>query len=67
MLGLKLGYLDMLNLVVTLLIIALIAGVLGFGGISIAAVGLAKIVFFIAIVLFLIAAVGGLVGGPSRL
>jgi len=57
----------MLNLVVTLLIIALIAGVLGFGGISIAAVGLAKIVFFIAIVLFLIAAIGGLFGGRGRL
>jgi uncharacterized membrane protein YtjA (UPF0391 family) len=56
----------MLNLVVTLLIIALIAGVLGFGGIAFAAIGIAKIVFFIAIVLFLIAAIGGLVG-PGRL
>ncbi len=35
----------MLNLVVTLLIIALIAAVLGFGGIAGAAVGIAKIVF----------------------
>jgi uncharacterized membrane protein YtjA (UPF0391 family) len=57
----------MLNLVVTLLIIALVAAVLGFGGIAGAAIGIAKIVFFVAIVLFLIAAVGGLVGGPSRL
>ena len=41
-------------LVVTLLIIALIAGVLGFGGIAGAAVGIAKIVFVVALVLFLI-------------
>jgi uncharacterized membrane protein YtjA (UPF0391 family) len=36
----------MLNLAVTLLIIALIAAVLGFGGIAMASVELAKIVFF---------------------
>jgi uncharacterized membrane protein YtjA (UPF0391 family) len=56
----------MLNLVVTLLVIALIAGLLGFGGIAIAAVGLAKIIFFVAIVLFLIAVIGGLMGGGQR-
>jgi len=44
----------MLSLVVTLLIIALIAGILGFGGIAGAAVGIAKIVFFVALVLFVI-------------
>jgi uncharacterized membrane protein YtjA (UPF0391 family) len=53
----------MLNLVVTLLIIALIAAVLGFGGIATASVELAKIVFFVAILLFLIAAVFGTLGG----
>jgi uncharacterized membrane protein YtjA (UPF0391 family) len=53
----------MLNLVVTLLIIALIAAVLGFGGIASAAVEIAKIVFFVAIVLFLIAAIFGAIGG----
>ena len=52
----------MINLVVTLLIIALIAAVLGFGGIASAAVGIAKIIFFVAIVLFLIAAIFGTVG-----
>lgn len=51
----------MINLVVTLLIIALIAAVLGFGGIASAAVGIAKIIFFVAIVLFLIAAILGTV------
>jgi uncharacterized membrane protein YtjA (UPF0391 family) len=49
----------MLNLAVTLLIIALIAAVLGFGGVAVVSVELAKIVFFVAIVLFLIAAIFG--------
>ena len=53
----------MLSLAVTLLIIALIAAVLGFGGIAVVSVQLAKIVFFVAIVLFLIAAVLGAIGG----
>jgi len=53
----------MLNLVVTLLIIALIAAVLGFGGIASAAVGIAKIVFFVVLILFLISLVFAAVGG----
>jgi len=53
----------MLNLIVTLLIIALIAAVLGFGGIEFAALELVRILFFIVIVLFLIALVFGAVGG----
>jgi uncharacterized membrane protein YtjA (UPF0391 family) len=50
----------MLSWVVTFLIIALVAGLLGFGGIAGASVEIAKIVFFVAIVLFLISAVVGL-------
>jgi uncharacterized membrane protein YtjA (UPF0391 family) len=57
----------MLNLAVTLLIIALIAALFGFGGIATAAVGLAKIIFFIAIVLFLIAVVTGTLGRGTSL
>jgi uncharacterized membrane protein YtjA (UPF0391 family) len=53
----------MLNLVVTLLIIALVAAVLGFGGIASAAVGIAKIVFFVALLLFLVAALAGTLRG----
>ena len=53
----------MLSWVVTFLIIALIAGVLGFGGIAGASVEIAKAIFFIAVVLFLISAVVGLVRG----
>ena len=47
----------MLGWVVTFLIVALIAGLLGFGGIAGASIEIAKIVFFIAIVLFLLSAV----------
>ena len=56
----------MLGLVVTLLVIALIAAVLGFGGIAGAAVGMAKIMFFVALVLFLISLVFGLSRGSLR-
>jgi uncharacterized membrane protein YtjA (UPF0391 family) len=41
-------------------IIALIAAVFGFGGIALAAAGIAKILFFIFLVLFLVALVSGL-------
>ncbi|MES2750014.1 MAG: DUF1328 domain-containing protein [Pseudomonadota bacterium] len=47
----------MLSWVVTFLIIALVAGLLGFGGIAGASIEIAKIVFFVAIILFLISAV----------
>ena len=54
----------MLELVVTLLIFALIAGVLGFGGISFAAVELAKIVFFVVLILFVISLLFGAMRRP---
>jgi uncharacterized membrane protein YtjA (UPF0391 family) len=41
-------------------ILALIAAVLGFGGIALAAAGIAKIIFFIFLVLFLVSLVGHL-------
>ena len=56
----------MLGWVVTFLIIALVAGVLGFGGIAGASIEIAKAIFFIAIILFLISAVVGLARGRSR-
>jgi uncharacterized membrane protein YtjA (UPF0391 family) len=55
----------MLGWAVTFLIIALIAAVLGFGGIAGVAIEIAKIIFFVALLLFLISAVFGLVGGRS--
>src|SRR6516164_11638857 len=56
----------MLGWVVTFLIIALIAGVLGFGGIAGASIEIAKIIFVIAVVLFLVSAVVGLARGRTR-
>jgi uncharacterized membrane protein YtjA (UPF0391 family) len=55
--------LNMLGWVVTFLIIALIAGLLGFGGIAGASIEIAKIIFFIALVLFLVSAVVGIARG----
>jgi uncharacterized membrane protein YtjA (UPF0391 family) len=56
----------MLSWVVTFLVVALIAGILGFGGIAGASVEIAKAIFFIAVILFLISAVVGLVRGRSN-
>jgi uncharacterized membrane protein YtjA (UPF0391 family) len=53
----------MLGWVVTFLIIALVAGILGFGGVAGASIEIAKIIFFIAIVLFLVSAVVGVARG----
>jgi uncharacterized membrane protein YtjA (UPF0391 family) len=45
---------NMLSWAITFLVIALIAAVLGFGGLAGTAVGIAKILFFVFIVLFII-------------
>src|SRR5262249_17753787 len=55
----------MLGWAVTFLIVALVAALLGFGGIAGVAVEAAKIVFFVAIVLFAISVVAGLVRGRA--
>jgi uncharacterized membrane protein YtjA (UPF0391 family) len=49
----------MLGWAVVFLIIALVAAVFGFGGIAAASVGIAKILFFIFLVLFIISLVFG--------
>jgi uncharacterized membrane protein YtjA (UPF0391 family) len=56
----------MLSWVVTFLIVALIAGILGFGGIAGVSIEIAKTIFFIAVVLFLVSAVVGLARGRNR-
>jgi uncharacterized membrane protein YtjA (UPF0391 family) len=56
----------MFGWVVTFLIVALIAGILGFGGVAGASIEIAKIIFFIAVVLFLISAVVGLTRGRTQ-
>jgi uncharacterized membrane protein YtjA (UPF0391 family) len=55
----------MLGWAMTFLIVALIAAVLGFGGIAGFAVEIAKIIFFVAIILFVISAIFGLMRGRS--
>ena len=49
----------MLGWALTFLVIALIAAALGFGGLAGTAIEIAKIIFFVAIVLFLLSAVFG--------
>ena len=56
----------MLSWVVTFLIIALIAGLLGFGGIAGTSIEIAKIIFFVAVILFLVSAVIGVARGRTR-
>jgi uncharacterized membrane protein YtjA (UPF0391 family) len=57
----------MLHLVITLLVIGLIAALLGFGGIAGTAVGLAKIVFLVAMVLLIASLIfGGMRGSFGR-
>ena len=53
----------MLYYALVFFVLALVAGLLGFGGIASASVGIAKILFFVFIVLFLISAVFGAVRG----
>lgn len=45
---------------ISFLIIALIAAVLGFGGIAGTAIEIAKLIFFVALILFVVSAVIGL-------
>lgn len=49
----------MLRAALAFLIIAFIAAIFGFGGIATAAVGVAKILFFIFLALFLLAVLAG--------
>jgi uncharacterized membrane protein YtjA (UPF0391 family) len=54
---------QMLYWALVFFIIAVVAGVLGFGGISAAAGGIAQILFYIFVVIFLVALIAGLLGG----
>ena len=49
----------MLGWAVMFLIIALVAAVFGFGGIAVASAGIAKLLFFIFLVLFVISLIFG--------
>lgn len=50
--------LNMLNWAITFLVIALLAAVFGFTGLAVASAGIAKILFFVFIVLFIASLIG---------
>ncbi len=54
----------MLHYAVVFLVIALIAAVFGFGGIATSAVGIAKILFFVFVILAVLTFLFGLVRRP---
>jgi uncharacterized membrane protein YtjA (UPF0391 family) len=53
----------MLGWALTFLIVAIIAGVLGFGGVAFASAEIAKIIFVIFLVLFAVSLIAGLMRG----
>ena len=57
----------MLSWALTFFVVALIAAALGFGGIAGTSAGIAKILFFIFIALFVISLIARLLNGKSRL
>ncbi|WP_439815746.1 DUF1328 domain-containing protein [Zavarzinia sp. CC-PAN008] len=55
----------MLGWALVFLLVAIVAGVLGFGGVASASMGIAQILFFVFLVVFLITMVMYLVRGRS--
>jgi uncharacterized membrane protein YtjA (UPF0391 family) len=56
----------MLGWAVFFLVIALVAAVFGFGGIAGTAVGIAKLLFFVFLAIFVISLIMGLARGRTR-
>ena len=55
----------MLRLALFFLVVSIVAGLFGFGGIAVAAAGIARILFFIFIVVFLALLIAGLMAGSA--
>ena len=55
----------MLRWALIFLILALIAGALGFGGLAATSAGIAKLLFYVFIIIFAISLVAGLMGGRT--
>ena len=49
---------------VAVLLVVLLAGVLGFAHVAIASIGIAKVLFFLFVLLFLVAVLGHVFGRP---
>jgi uncharacterized membrane protein YtjA (UPF0391 family) len=54
---------DMLGWALTFLVVAIIAAFFGFGGIAVASAGIAKLLFFVFLVLFAVTLLAGLIRG----
>jgi uncharacterized membrane protein YtjA (UPF0391 family) len=63
----KLRRLPMLYWAAVFLVIAIIAGFFGFGGVAFAAAGIAKVLFFFFVVIFVVTLISGMarLGGPQ--
>ena len=57
----------MLQYALIFLVVALIAGVLGFGGVAVISIELARVLFFIFLVLFVVSLIAGLLRGRPTL
>ena len=57
----------MLQWALIFLVVALVAGVLGFGGVAIISVDIARILFFLFLVLFVVSLIAGLLRGRPTL
>ena len=56
----------MLRWALIFLVIAILAAIFGFGGIAATATGIAQILFYIFLVLFVVSLIFGLLGGNSK-
>jgi len=55
----------MLRLALFFLVVSIVAAIFGFGGIAAASASLARILFFIAIVVFVVLLIAGLMAGST--
>ena len=55
----------MLYWALVFLVVALVAGVLGFGGVTVLSVEIARLLFFVFLVLFVVSLVAGLLRGRT--
>ena len=55
----------MLRLALLFLVVSLIAALFGFNGVAFVGIEIVRVIFFIFLVLFVVALLGGLMGRPS--
>ncbi len=55
----------MLRLALFFLVVSIVAAIFGFGGVAAASADIARILFFVAIVVFVVLLVAGLMAGSS--